>query len=146
MTRQQEKVVLARLETVRKQKVEAISQERRARNAKVLPVGARVSAYLGKHKKQADGLFAALLASMQDWGAYGYFPNGCKVVSALRDLAHEIGAFEQVKAETAEIDRDCEARIAKLNAAAENLAVRLVLGNDADEVLKLLDAFVAEKF
>jgi len=146
MTRQQEKVVLARLETVRKQKVEDINQERRARYAKVPTIGARVSAYLGKHKKQADAVFAALLDSMQDWGAYGYFPNSSKVVSALRALGHEIGAFEQVKAETAEIDRDCEARIAKLSAAAENLAVRLVLGSDADEVLKLLDAFVAEKF
>lgn len=146
MTRQQEKVVLARLETLRKQKVEDINQERRARKVKMPSIGVRVSAYLGKHKKQADAVFASLLDSVQDCSDYGYFPRGCKVVNVLRDLAHEIGATEQAEAEEAEIDRDCDARIAKLNSAAENLAVRLVLGNDADEVLRLLDAFVAEKF
>lgn len=145
MTRQQEKVVLARLETVRKQKVDAINQERRARHAKVPSIGARVIAYLDKHKKQTDAVFASLLDSVRDWRVDGYAPL-CKVNTVLCDLAKEIGASEQVKAEAAEIDRDCEARIAKLNYAAENLAVRLVLGNDADEVLKLLDAFVAEKF
>ena len=140
MTRQQEKVVLQRLNTLKTQKMDALRKEKNERSRGIATVWRRLADYMEKHAKTASALLAKLLEDMRHSG-----PT-CGISMHLRSLPEYDKFVKAEQAERAELDREFAVRENKLSAAAETMAIQLVLGNDAGEVLALLEQFGKEKF
>ena len=139
MTRQQEKVVLQRLSTIKAQKMDALCKERNERARGIASVWRRLADHIEKHAKTASSLLAKVLEDMRSGLT-------CGISMYVRSLPEYGKFYKAEQAERAELDREFAARENKLSAAAENMAIQLVLGNDADEVIALLEQFGKEKF
>lgn len=138
MTRQQEKIVLQRLETIRQAKMSELHKEKNERRRKVAGAYARLADAAEKKAKVRDAVMAITLAVMR---------KGClDMAFNMSRLPEYTKFYQQEQAELAALDREYSERETKLNAAAETLSIRLVLGNDANEVIALLDQFGKEKF